>query len=671
LIALAIALVVVIAAVAVIVAQGPVSTGSADQGDNNSNPSNDPGTTPTTGDNNNGNGNGNDQPALPALTTITADKTACGFWEKTNTYTWSVNKEVYGNDDVLKAKDCDGYNVQIEPGESAVVSYAVSADVSGPCVTTEFGVRGDILVTNTGCSDTKDLTIWDTVQTMACDGAFTDYVTFQVDTSSHPVLAAGESYSYAYEVVFTPIEGVAYRNVANVTISNFVDHDGECFGVQACAEFSLPDCPTIINVDDAATLRDDFSVPCGFKVEALTEVGPWDLSICDSVTHWEFCVNLKVTNVDAPRNMTYVLCNQAILDPKDTAEISCHVPVTIYSGPFETTLCVKATDKVSWTEAIELNLALPDDWSVNSISTSSAQSIADVQPVMVSQALISDDGTYNVWGTIKVTNTGCNPTEGLTIKDTVQMWNGTCWVDVASICVDVSAMPVLQPGESYCYPYAVTFTLENVSLLGLGSCDLQQVVCTQICNYDDDASGFMGVEIQVPLDVPLKPCVLTMETKAAYTSDEVTPIAHSGQDSQMEFVTEVCYDQMVVIRNCADRVTVDTWTNITAHSTVTHSCWHECVSQELNTAIYHSESAVIMGNDNKAVVQFDATSYDNESMTICILDYPVELSISAVLYTNNCIGVHSAEDCFAFNNEQMMFYGVFASFEMPADLAEL
>ncbi len=645
-----------------IAAQGPVSTGSADQGDTNPDTNTEPGTTPTTGDDN---VNGDDQTVMPALTTISADKTASGFWEKTDTYTWSVYKEVYENDDVLKAQDSDGYDIQIEPGESAVVSYMLSADRSGPCVTDVYGVRGEIIVTNTGCFDTKDLVICDTVQTMACEGEFVDYVTFQVDTTCHPVLAAGESYAYAYEIVFEPIEGVQYRNVADVIISNFVDHDGECFGVQACEEFCLPDCPTIIIVDEKACLRDDFSIPCGFEVEALSDVGPWNLED-DACTHYEFMVNLKVTNVDAPRNMTYVLCNQAILVPEDTDAISYHVPVTIYSGPIETTLCVEKTANVSWTEAIELGMALPDGWTVNNVDASSAESITEMLPVEVAQFLIRDDGNYNVWGSIKVTNTGDCPTEGLMVTDTVQMWNGECWVDVATIDVDISCMPVLQAGESYCYPYAMSFTLENVSALMLGSCDLRNVAYAQICNYDDDA-GVMGVYVYLTLDVPLKPCVLTMETKATYACDEVNPLEHTGLDSQLEFATEVCYEQMVVVHNYDDRVTVDTWTNVTAHTTVTHSCMHECVSQELDTAIYHTESAVIMGNDNRAVVQFDSTAYDNETMTICILDYPVELSLSAVLYTNNYVGVHSNDVCFAFENDQMLFYGVFASFEWPEE----
>jgi hypothetical protein len=534
-------------------------------------------------------------------------------------------------------------------------------------VTNATGVRGEITVTNTGCNDTKDLTIWDTVQMMPCDGAFTDYVTFKVDTTCHPVLAAGESYAYAYEVEFAPVEGAQYRNVANVTISNFVDHAGECFGVQACEEFCLPDVPTVTYLDEEACLRDDFSVPTGFVVEALTDVGPWELECVDGATHWEFIVNLKITNVDAPRNMTYVLCNQAILVPEDSGvEASYHVPVTIFSGPIETTLCVEKTAEASWTEDIELGMALPDGWTANNVNAGSAESIAEVLPVEIAQYVIHDIGTYNVWGSIKVTNTGDCPTEGLRITDTIQMWNGECWVDVATIDVDVSCMPVLAPGESFCYPYAVTFTLEDVSSLLLGSCDFRNVAYAEICNYDDDA-GVMGMYVYLPLDVPMAPATLTMKTTASYSFDEVKPLDHTGLDSQLAFETDVCYEQMVIVHYGDERVTVDTWTNITAHTKVTHSCWHESVCKDLDTAIYHAESAVIVGNDNKATVTFESTAYDNETLTICVLCYPVELNLCAVLYTNNNLGVLSNYNGYMFDNQQLVFYGVFASFEWPEE----
>ena len=631
-----------------------MATGSADQGDDDPDP--------------NGNNNGNGQTAA-SLTTISADKTACGFWELTETYAWTVCKEVCENDGVVVDEDCDGYDIRIERGDSAVITYLLSAERSGPVEGEIIGVRGEITVTNTGANATEDLAIWDTIQMMPCDGTFADYVTVEVDTSAHPVLAGGESCTYSYEITFEPVDGASYRNVANVTISNFVDHDGEAYGVEACEDFTLPDEPTIVTIDETACLRDDCTYPEGFEVEALTEVGPWALDDEDCTDCWEFEVSLRITNVNAPGNMTYILCNQAILVPQDSGcEVCCHVPVTIFTGPIVTDLAVEQDTEASWTEDIELRIELPEDWTINNVDAGAAENIPELMPVEVSQMLVRDDGTYCVWGTIAVTNTGMYPTEGLNIWDTVQMWNGEEWVDVAEIEVDVSCMPVLQPGESYCYSFSLTFTLEHVSSLMLGAYDFRNVVYAEICNDDDDAAlEGIGIEYAMPIDVPIKPCVLTMVTTSSYEFKEVQDLPKTGKDSKLIFETEVCYEQTVVVRYGDERVTIDSWTNMTAHTVVTHCCWHEEVSQELDTAIYHAESAIIVGDDNTATVAFESTAYDNETLTICVLDYPVEMSLTAVLYTNNYLHVHSEYTGYMFDNQQMMAYGVFASFEWPEE----
>ena len=63
-----------------------------------------------------------------------------------------------------------------------------------------------------------------------------------------------------------------------------------------------------------------------------------------------------------------------------------------------------------------------------------------------------------VRGTVCVENGGERPTEGLAITDVVQAKSTSGqFTDVASVTVDVSARPVLGPGETFCYPYEVLF----------------------------------------------------------------------------------------------------------------------------------------------------------------------------------------------------------------------
>ena len=63
-------------------------------------------------------------------------------------------------------------------------------------------------------------------------------------------------------------------------------------------------------------------------------------------------------------------------------------------------------------------------------------------------------------GTVCVKNEGEVATEGLLVTDVVQAQQGSDFVHVASAPVDVSGQPVLQPGETGCYPYEIAFEAE-------------------------------------------------------------------------------------------------------------------------------------------------------------------------------------------------------------------
>ena len=62
-----------------------------------------------------------------------------------------------------------------------------------------------------------------------------------------------------------------------------------------------------------------------------------------------------------------------------------------------------------------------------------------------------------VRGEVCVTNAGERPTEGLAIRDVVQRKVQGGWQDHVAADVDVSANPVLDPGEKHCYPYEIRF----------------------------------------------------------------------------------------------------------------------------------------------------------------------------------------------------------------------
>jgi hypothetical protein len=106
------------------------------------------------------------------------------------------------------------------------------------------------------------------------------------------------------------------------------------------------------------------------------------------------------------------------------------------------------------------------DWTVEKtaspdavlLSTESSQDVTFT--ITATRTKVSE--RIGVRGKICVTNDGDRPTEGLTITDTVLYQTGGGryqeLTGATDVPVDVSAKPVLDRGESYCYPYEIEFT---------------------------------------------------------------------------------------------------------------------------------------------------------------------------------------------------------------------
>ncbi len=81
--------------------------------------------------------------------------------------------------------------------------------------------------------------------------------------------------------------------------------------------------------------------------------------------------------------------------------------------------------------------------------------------VVYTVTVTKDGGTDTIYasGSICVTNGGSFATENLVILDELQYKVGAGqFQTLTTVAVDLSAKPVLAPGESYCYPYQVAFT---------------------------------------------------------------------------------------------------------------------------------------------------------------------------------------------------------------------
>lgn len=616
--ALAVALVIVMAAFVVALDQGPLSTGSADTGDKDKLPD---GNGPQTGDNDT-TGDGPGDPA-PSVTTISATKTATGFWEKRTVYSWELEKCL--EDDVCE--------MQIEPGESVILSYNIYVDRS-VCIEEVFGVRGTITVTNTGDVPTDGLAITDIVQVWnGCE--FVDAVTVSVDVSAKPVLEAGECYTYSYEVLIdAELIDCELRNVADVTICNFDGHEGSAFGVQACAEFDLPCEKECIVIDEVATLTDYFSIPAGFAAIPMTSVGPWVLG-GDDCGEWDICVEFVLENREAPRYGTYCIANQATLVTCDTEQsLTAEAPLTVTTGEDETTLCVEKTAAViGWTEYIRYEL------NPESFIYIGADEIDEgvLGPQIVEAECTNNTHTLTVAGAIKVTNLGCYPTDGLRIVDTIQMlritpeapmaaFDGDCWVDIACVEVDTSCKPMLFPGEWYYYPYEVTFTVDDLELAGLASFQFRNQAYVEICNYDDDAE-VDGVYAYAPLCLPLYPDMITVETVAEMESCDVIPF---GECASLNVEAAFSYRQLLVVTNDDEKSTIDVCTDIAFSGRIwANDC--VCEAEYFDLAIHVDSFKCAAGEVREINLSSEDYVSDCDTLYLCFGCEEVEVYISAFL----------------------------------------
>ncbi|HXV34733.1 MAG TPA: hypothetical protein VD769_12040 [Gaiellaceae bacterium] len=107
-----------------------------------------------------------------------------------------------------------------------------------------------------------------------------------------------------------------------------------------------------------------------------------------------------------------------------------------------------------WTKTFEWTIeksVSPDSWNLEA-----GQSGTSTYTVTVTKSLASE--TIWVDGEVCVENVSQTPTENLKVVDRLQALVGGEVITLASVPLDMSINPVLDPGEKQCYPYSIEFT---------------------------------------------------------------------------------------------------------------------------------------------------------------------------------------------------------------------
>jgi len=233
------------------------------------------------------------------VATMTATNSPTGYWQKNNIYDWTVSKTASPT------------STSISSGATATINYAIDAKRTLSSTNENKGVSGVLSVTNNGFMATANLMVTDNIQYKVGDYLYQTQLSTDIDTSAHPVLAAGETYAYPYNIPFTPADGVIYKNEATV-IAYYPGNALMPFRLEpAISEFTMPSNLTLNETDTVASVQDSTNCPAGFKCTPL--VTSWILNDSQSITK-----SVAVTNVSAVCDQISAIGSYTILAQTDT-----------------------------------------------------------------------------------------------------------------------------------------------------------------------------------------------------------------------------------------------------------------------------------------------------------------------------------------------------------------
>jgi hypothetical protein len=187
-----------------------------------------------------------------------------------------------------------------------------------------------------------------------------------------------------------------------------------------------------------------------------------------------------------------LLLKRAWLAPVVAVLAAAFAPTAMANSP----LTISKTANAHWTRTFE--------WTIDKSVTPDSHALQTGQSgtSTYTVTLTKSEGTDAMWvdGSVCVTNTGPVATENLTIVDRLRAYiDGGGSLTLISADIDVSVNPVLDPGESYCYPYSFPFTPHPDAIAYTNEAR------ATITNDPRSPGGPLGPDTAVPFVLPEAP----------------------------------------------------------------------------------------------------------------------------------------------------------------------
>lgn len=191
-------------------------------------------------------------------------------------------------------------------------------------------------------------------------------------------------------------------------------------------------------------------------------------------------------------------------------------------GQSGTTLTVYKTATGFFEHHIVYDWTLSKTASASSLTIGSSQSGQIVYTLTAIRTKTTEFDLYGAQGQVCVTNGGGVSTQNLVLFDHVQYNVGSGYQDVpgGSAYVDTSIHPVLFPGETFCYPYSITFA-------PIYGATYRNAVQVTITNHSGSLGIPKGPEEKAGFTIPSTPVLFVDDENATLNEMENCPSGFS------------------------------------------------------------------------------------------------------------------------------------------------